>query len=290
MGKKLQYGGQAVIEGVMMKGRENVAIAVRKPDNSIVVEERVVKSITSKIPFLKWPFIRGVFILIETMILGMQALTYSANQAAESEAEELSKTEMIITILIAVVAGLLLFVVAPTTLAKFLEKLIKNSFLLNLVEGIIRIAIFFAYIVAISRMKDIQRVFQYHGAEHKVIWAYEMGEDLTVPNAQKYGTLHPRCGTSFLLIVMIMAILIFSLLGKQVLLWRIISRVILFPVVAAVSYEIIKFTGTNCNNPIIKWLIKPGLWLQKLTTRQPDDSQVEVAIASLTAVLAREGR
>lgn len=290
MGKDIQYGGQAVIEGVLMKGKKDYAIAVRKADNSIVIEEKEVRSITDKLTFLKWPFLRGVVIFIETLILGIKALTYSANQAAETEEEELSGTEMAITLAIAMIVGILLFVVAPTTLAKFLDKIIKNSILLNLVEGLVRLGIFLAYITAISRMKDIQRVFQYHGAEHKTIWAYEKGEELTVANAQKYGTLHPRCGTSFLLIVMIIAILVFSFLGKQVLFWRILSRILLFPVVAAISYEFLKFSGKHCDAPVIKWLIKPGLWLQKMTTGEPDDDQVEVAIAALKTVLAREGK
>lgn len=290
MSQKVQYGGQAVIEGVMMKGKKDYAIAVRKADNSIIVEEKEAKSITDKWTFLKWPLLRGVVILIETMIIGIQALTFSANQAAESAEEELSGKEMALTIALAVVIGIALFVVAPTALTKFLDKFIKNTLLLNLVEGAIRVSIFFIYIVVISRMKDIQRVFEYHGAEHKVIWAYEKGEELTPANARKYKTLHPRCGTSFLLIVMIVAILVFSFLGKQALLWRILSRIILFPLVAAISYEFLKISGRNSEAPVIRWLIKPGLWLQKLTTREPDDSQLEVAIVALNAVLAKDGK
>lgn len=290
MGKNLMYGGQAVIEGVLMKGKRDYAIAVRKADNSIKIEEKTAKSISDRLPFLKWPFLRGVITFVETMILGIQAITFSANEAAEGEGEELTGTEMAITLLISLVGGILLFVVAPTALTKFLDNVIKNTVLLNLVEGAIRVGIFFIYILAISKMKDIQRVFEYHGAEHKALWAYEKGNELTVENVQKYKTLHPRCGTSFLLIVMIVAILVFSFLGKQAILWRITSRILLFPVVAAISYELLKFSGRHYELPLIKLLIAPGLWLQKLTTREPDDSQVEVSIAALKAVLAKEGQ
>lgn len=287
MGNKFQYGGQAVIEGVMMRGRKSLAIAVRKPDNEIVVEERPVGSIAEKFPFLKWPFVRGVVNLIESLVIGIQALSFSANQAAEGEEEELSPWEMTLTIVIALGLGILLFVIAPTTMVKFLYS-IKSVFIINAIEGLFRIIIFLLYIVAISRMKDIQRVFQYHGAEHKVIHTFEAGEELIVDNVRKYSTLHPRCGTSFLLIVMVAMILVFSFLGKQTLLMRIVSRVLLLPVVAGVSYEFLKLSAKYCNTPIMKILIAPGLWLQKMTTREPDDSQMEVAIRSLQAVLPQE--
>lgn len=287
MGNKIQYGGQAVIEGVMMRGRRAIAIAVRKPDNEIIIEQRPVKSITEKLPFLKWPFFRGVVMLFESLIIGIQALAFSANQAAEDEGEELSPWEMTLTIGIALVLGILLFVVAPTTVARFLYFL-ENVILINFFEGLIRIAIFLLYVVAISRMKDILRVFQYHGAEHKVINTFEANEELKVENVRKYSQLHPRCGTSFLLIVMVIMILIFSFLGKPDLVTRIVSRILLLPVVAGVSYEILKLSGKYCNSPIMRIIITPGLWLQKLTTREPDDSQIEVAIRSLQTVLQAE--
>jgi len=287
LGNKIQYGGQAVIEGVMMRGRRAIAIAVRKPDNEIIIEQRPVKSITEKLPFLKWPFFRGVVMLFESLIIGIQALAFSANQAAEDEGEELSPWEMTLTIGIALVLGILLFVVAPTTVARFLYFL-ENVILINFFEGLIRIAIFLLYVVAISRMKDILRVFQYHGAEHKVINTFEANEELKVENVRKYSQLHPRCGTSFLLIVMVIMILIFSFLGKPDLVTRIVSRILLLPVVAGVSYEILKLSGKYCNSPIMRIIITPGLWLQKLTTREPDDSQIEVAIRSLQTVLQAE--
>lgn len=284
MGDKFQYGGQAVIEGVMMRGRRKLAIAVRKPDNEIIIEERPVNSIAEKFPFLKWPFFRGTIMLFESLIIGIQALSFSAYQAAEGDEEELSPWEMGITIAIALVLGILLFVVAPTTLARFLYA-IPSTALINLIEGLFRIGIFLVYVVAISRMKDIQRVFQYHGAEHKAINTYEAGEELTVENVRRHSKLHPRCGTSFLLIVMVIMILIFGFLGKPTLAVRIISRIVLLPVVAGVSYEVLKLSGKYCDTPLMKVIIMPGLWLQKLTTREPDDSQIEVAIRSLKAVM-----
>lgn len=286
MSDKFQYGGQAVIEGVMMRGRRNVAIAVRKPDNQIIIEELPVTSITQKLPFLKWPFIRGTVILFESLVIGIKALAFSANQAVEEEEEELSSWEMALTIGVALILGILLFVVAPTTIARLLYGF--STVFVNICEGLFRIGIFLIYVVAISRMKDIQRVFQYHGAEHKVINTFEAGEDLTVENARKFSPLHPRCGTSFLLIVMVIMILIFGFLGKPSLLVRIVSRIVLLPVVAGVSYEILKLSGKYCHTLIMRIIIAPGMWLQKLTTREADDSQLEVAIQALRAVLPVE--
>lgn len=283
MSDKFQYGGQAVIEGVMMRGRRDLAVAVRKPDNEIIIEHNTINSITDKLPFLKWPFLRGTVMLFESMIIGIKALVFSANQAAVDEEEELGTWELTITIGIALILGILLFVVAPTSLARLLYSF--NTVVVNFFEGLFRIAIFVGYVVAISRMKDIQRVFMYHGAEHKTINAYEAGAELTVPSVRRFSQLHPRCGTSFLLIVMVIMILIFSFLGKQALIARIISRIILLPVVAGVSYEVLKLSGKYCNTPIMKLLIAPGLWLQRLTTREPDDSQIEVAIKALEAVM-----
>lgn len=284
MGRECQYGGQAVIEGVMMRGPEKLAIAVRKPDNEIVLAERPINSVTRKLPFLKLPLIRGTIMLFESLIIGIQALTFSANQAADGEEEELSNWELTLTVAVAMGLGILLFVVTPASVARLLYVL-KSATLIVFLEGLVRISIFLVYVLIISRMKDIQRVFQYHGAEHKVIHAYEAGEELSVANAQKYSTLHPRCGTSFLLIVMVIMIFLFSFIGKPPLLIRIALKIVLLPVVAGISYEIIKLSGKYARSPVMKIIIAPGLWLQKLTTREPDDGQVEVAIKALIAVL-----
>lgn len=288
MGSPFQYGGQAVIEGVMMRGPDSRAVAVRKLDQSIVVDEKKVGSITKKIPFLKWPFVRGVIVLIESLVMGIEALSFSANQATDDEEEQLTAKEIIITIIISLGLAVLLFAVLPTAAAHLLIKIAPGSFVQNLIEGFFRIAVFLIYVVAIGRLADIKRVFQYHGAEHKVINAYEAGDQLVAERVQRYSTLHPRCGTSFLLIVIVISILIFALLGKQVLWWRILSRVLLLPVVAGISYELVKLSGKYATAPLCRILIAPGMWLQKLTTNPPDDGQVEVAISAFKAVL-KEG-
>lgn len=283
LSNQYQYGGQAVIEGVMMRGRQKVAIAVRKPDNKILIEERLVTSVTQKLPFLKWPLLRGTVMLFESLILGVQALVFSASQAAEGEGQELSSREVALSVGLAMFLGILLFVVAPTAIARLLYGF--STLFVNIGEGILRIVIFLLYIVGISRIKEIQRVFQYHGAEHKAINAFEAGEELTVENARRYSQLHPRCGTSFLLIVMVIMILIFGLLGKPSLLVRIVSRIVLLPVVAGLSYEVLKLSGKYCHTWLMKIIIAPGMWLQRLTTREASDSQIEVALQALRAVL-----
>lgn len=287
MGSPFQYGGQAVIEGVMMRGPDSRAVAVRKSDQSILVDEKEVGSITKRVPFLKWPFVRGTVVLIESLVMGIEALSFSASQAADDEEEQLTAKEIIITIILSLGLAILLFIVAPASVAYVLT-MAPGGFNQSLVEGIIRIAIFLGYVAAIGRLGDIKRVFQYHGAEHKVINAYEAGEELVVEKIQRYPTLHPRCGTSFLLIVMVISILMFSLLGKQALWLRIISKILLLPAVAGISYELVKLSGKYATAPLCRVLIAPGMWLQKLTTNPPDDDQVEVAISAFKAVL-KEG-
>ncbi|MFA6849905.1 MAG: DUF1385 domain-containing protein [Selenomonadaceae bacterium] len=286
MENKLMVGGQAVIEGVMMRGPKLVATAVREPSGKISVKVDSVKSIGDTYPILKKPMLRGVVALGESLVLGIKSLSYSAKMAGEED-EQLSDKELVGTILFALVMAVVLFVVIPTSAAKYLHAATTSPILLNLMEGALRLAIFLVYIYGISRMKDIKRVFQYHGAEHKTIHAYEAGVPLTVENVQKFSTLHPRCGTAFLLIVMIVSIFVFAFLGWPDLWLRILSRVILLPVVAGVSYEIIRFAGRT-KNPVVHMAILPGLWLQKITTNQPADEMVEVAIQSLEAVIATD--
>lgn len=283
MSSPFQYGGQAVIEGVMMRGPDTRAVAVRRPDQTIVVDEKMVGSLTRRFPVLKAPLVRGVVVLIEALVLGIEALTFSASQATGEE-EELTPWEIIITVGIALAMAVLLFAFLPVAAAHLLNSVAPGAFIQNLIEGLFRIAIFLAYVVAIGRMADIRRVFQYHGAEHKVINAFEAGDRLEVERVQRYSTLHPRCGTSFLLIVLVISILIFSFLGEQVLWWRILSRVLLLPVVAGISYELVKISGKYYSLPLCRVLIAPGMWLQKLTTGPPDDGQVEVALAAFGAV------
>lgn len=282
MDVKPTIGGQAVIEGVMMRGPETVATAVREPSGEIGVKTEAVSSITKRYPILKKPMIRGVVALAESLILGLRSLSYSAQKAGE-EGEELSNREIVLTMAFSLILAIVLFVIIPTAAAKYIHSAITDPMWLNLAEGGLRMAIFLLYVFGISRLKDIQRVFEYHGAEHKTIHAYESGVPLTVENVQSYSTLHPRCGTAFLLIVMVVSIIMFAFLGWPDLWLRIVSRIILLPVVAGISYEIIRFAGRS-QSQIVQIAILPGLWLQKITTRQPDDEQVEVAIRALEAV------
>ncbi len=278
-----QYGGQAVIEGVMMRGPSSRAVAVRSPEGNIVLDEKDVGSITKRYPFLKWPFVRGVVALVESLLVGIEALSYSANQALGEE-EELSKTEIALTMLFAFGVAAIFFVALPTGAAHFTKGFIHSVFLQNLIEGVVRLFLFLAYVMIIGRMADIRRVFQYHGAEHKVINAYEAGENLQASTVQKYSTFHPRCGTSFILIVLVMSIFVFSLLGHQALLFSVISRLLLLPVLAGLSYELLKLSARYAENPLCRFFLVPGRWMQGLTTREPDDTQVEVAIAAFEAV------
>jgi uncharacterized protein YqhQ len=284
MNKPVAYGGQALIEGVMMRGPKEIAMAVRLPDGSIKVERQPITP-WSSYPVLKLPILRGFISLVDSLVTGIKALTFSASQQAEGEEEEISPMEMFFTVAIALVLGLLLFVALPTASAHWVKSIIHGAFWQNILEGILRLVIFLLYVVAISRMKDIQRVFQYHGAEHKAIFAHEEGLELVVDNTKKFTTLHPRCGTSFLLIVMVISIVIFAFFPLNPLWLRILSRFLAMPLVAGLAYEVLKFTGRYHKSPWLKWAIVPGLWLQKLTTREPDDEQVEVALAALKAIV-----
>jgi len=283
------YGGQAVIEGVMMRAPSKYAIAVRKPDKEIISKIDKFRSLSDKIKFLKWPIFRGVINLIESLILGLKALIYSAEQATGEE-EKINSVEMFFTIVIAFGLFIVFFIALPTAMARYLDRYLSNVIIYNLFEGLLRISIFITYLFFISRIKDIKRVFEYHGAEHKVIYTYEAGEELNVNNVKKYSTLHPRCGTSFIFIVLIMSILVFSLLGKQTLLLRIAYRIAIIPIIAGLSYEILKLSAKNMNKTIVKWAVMPGLWFQKLTTSEPDDAQIEVAIKALKGVLPEENK
>ena len=294
-------GGQAVIEGVMMRGPKEIATAVRKSDGSIVIDKKPVASFVTKYKLNKIPLIRGVFSFVDSLVTGMKCLMFSADQMdlEEDEKEEPSKFEkwleaklgdkvkdiaIYIAVFVSIIFSIGLFMLLPNALASVVELFTKKKIILNLCEGIIRMLIFLTYLLLVSRMKDIQRVFEYHGAEHKTIATYESGEELTVENARKHTRLHPRCGTSFLLIVMVVSIVIFSFLRWGAMWQNMLMRIALMPVVAGISYEMIKFAG-RCKLKAVAILTKPGLWLQKITTREPDDSQLEVAIASLKAVL-----
>ncbi len=354
MGEKkiTSIGGQAVIEGVMMRGPEKTAVSVRKPDGEITckITENKIKGSFRKIPIL-----RGIFAFINSMVIGINALMYSAqffeedgtpkeeaknNETNESDnnneeknkdnnSGELSGFALFLTMISSLALSIGLFFVLPNVIANFvvpgenissiasgdvvsgehvsgevssvvsgetilattdkLEAKKRNVFLYNVVESIVKIAIFLGYLTLVSKMKDIRRVFEYHGAEHKSIFCYENGEELTVENVKKYKRFHPRCGTSFLLFVVVISIIIYSIVGRHPNLFiNVLIRIALLPVIAGVSYEIIKFAGKHSDNKFISWLNKPGMWLQRLTTREPDDSQIEVAIHSLKAVIPED--
>ena len=282
----LAVGGQAVIEGVMMRDAHRTATAVRLLNGDIDVETRTVSSIRDRYPVLNLPLIRGSVIMVESLIIGMRALSFSA-QAAGEEDEQMTKKEIAMTILFALVLASILFIVIPTGAAHLAAAYTDDPIVFNLIEGGIRLMVFLLYIWGISFMGVIRRVFQYHGAEHKTIHCYEAGEALTVENVQKFPRLHPRCGTNFLLIVMVVAIVFHVFFGWPDLWLRILSRLAILPVVAGVSYEIIRFAGRS-ENHLVYILVTPGLWLQYLTTRPPADEMVEVAIESLKAVLPAE--
>jgi uncharacterized protein YqhQ len=277
-------GGQALIEGVMMQNGDRVAVAVRRTsDKQVIVRRLPVRKHFRR--FQDIPFLRGLFRLYDMLSLGIRALNMSARIAFPEQEEELTKGWGLVTFAVAIVIAVGAFVVLPLYIVNSVPTLrAGNSILFNLVEGCIRIAFFLVYLFAISLMQDIHRVFQYHGAEHKTVYTYEAGEKLTVENARKYSTLHPRCGTAFLMIVLVISILVFSLAGNPALWIKLLSRLLLLPVVAGVSYEALQFSGKNHKRLWVRVLTQPGLWLQRLTTAEPTDDMIEVAIASLKNV------
>jgi len=283
----MQIGGQAVIEGVMMRGPNSFSVAVRTQNNGVKVHKSSTKStLNSKIN--KIPILRGFISLIDSLVLGIKALNISAEEYGGEEVK-LSNLDIFIAMVMGIGLGILLFIVFPAFIARIIQNSISSALVVNILEGLVRIGVFLIYIYSFSFIRDIRRVFEYHGAEHKVIFTYEKGEPLTVENAEKNSRLHPRCGTNFLLIVMVVSILVFSLLGKQTLLWRIVSRIILIPVVAGISYELIRLASKYSNSKIAKVITAPGLALQYLTTREPSQDQIEVAIEAVKSILALEG-
>jgi uncharacterized protein YqhQ len=281
-------GGQALIEGVMMRTPLRMALAVRKKNGDIALEVRNTRPLAKRNRFFGLPVIRGIVNLIDSLIVGWQALSYSASVAFEEEEEKLSNFDMGMAILLALGLFVGLFVALPTFLASLVDRFIVSTFLYNLVEGCIRVGIFLLYLAVISSMKDIRRIFEYHGAEHKAIFVFENGEELKPENAEKFTTFHPRCGTNWLIIVMIVSIFVFSLLGRPGIVGRVITRVLVVPLVAGLAYEAIKLLSRYRDNKLVYWLSLPGLWLQRITTRSPDRSQLEVAFSALKGSLGEE--
>jgi uncharacterized protein YqhQ len=286
--RRLQVGGQAVMEGVMMRGVDHWSLAVRKPDDDIFVDSWPLVSYMKRYPVLKWPILRGVTALIESLVIGIRALTMSANLSLGEEQEELSRREIGVTIVIAFGFVILLFFLAPLGITRIFKDQLGGGFWFWLVEGLVRVAIFVIYLLIVTRFRDLRRVFEYHGAEHMTIHALEHGDDLTVPNVEKYKTLHLRCGTSFLLIVMVVSILVFAIVRWPVWYLLILSRVILVPLIAGISYEIIRFAGRHEGSPVVRAVMAPGLALQWMTTKPPDGPQIEVAIKALDRIVALE--
>lgn len=274
------YGGQAVIEGVMIRGRHYMSVAVRRPDGGIsLMKDQIGSFFTGKAR--KLILVRGVIALGETLILGMKALTYSANVAAESEGEEISKSSMIGMIAISLIITIGLFFILPIFASKPFEGLFGSDIFSNLIEAIIRLGMFLGYIFLIGRMDDIQRVFMYHGAEHMIVHVRENGQELTIENARKFPTAHPRCGTAFLLVVMVVAVVVLVLMPRDPFWWLLLSRVVFVPLIAALSYEVIRWSGKNSGKSWVRIVTGPSLALQSLTTSSPDDDQIEVAIAAM---------
>ncbi len=286
MEKSFHYGGQAVIEGVMMRGKKSLAISVRQPNGELNTVRQPLASIY-KGRLRETPLIRGIIALVETLVLGTRSLLHSAQVAAAEEGGEKIPTALLWgTVAVSLALGVALFFMVPLFATRYLiDPYIGSALLSNVLEGLIRIGIFIAYLKLISLIPDIKRVFAYHGAEHKVVNAYEAGVPLEVEAVKNYSTAHARCGTAFLFIVLIVAIFVFALVGQPTLWIRILSRIVLIPVIAVISYEIMKFGAGHTNNKIVRVLLAPGLMLQAITTREPDDSQLETAISALNEVI-----
>jgi len=318
MSSNINIGGQAVLEGVMMRAPKSMSVAVRLPDGGIVFKKDRLKLLADRFRFLKLPILRGTVTLFSSLALGIRALNFSAEQALEAEGNKakegeapvaedagssakavkkkgISGTDLMLyaTVAFSLVLGLGLFFYLPLWLTELSRNIIpstaESALMFNLVDGIIRITVFLLYIFGVSFMPDIRRVFEYHGAEHKAIFAYESGKDVTVDTARSHPRIHPRCGTSFLLVVMVLSIMVFSFVPSEAPFYvKALSRLVFIPVIAGLSYEFIRYTGKHMDNKVVRALAAPGLWLQKITTREPSDDQIEVAIAALKEALSME--
>jgi uncharacterized protein YqhQ len=285
------YGGQAVIEGVMIRGRTHYSLAVRRKDGVITHTHAPLNSLLTGV-LRRILFVRGMAVLLETLLLGMKALQQSANMSmADSEGqseEEMSGMALGVTLAVSLTLGIGIFFVLPLLIVWLIDPFISSHLLSNTIEGLLRLAIVVGYIWGIGFLGDIRRVYAYHGAEHMTVHAYEAGLPLNIANVRKFGTPHPRCGTAFLLTVVLVSVIVFAFLGRPDFEWRILSRIVLLPVIASVSYEIIRFSGVHQTWPIARALAAPGLLLQRLTTRQPDDGQIEVAITAMELAIAAD--
>lgn len=287
MPKVTTIGGQAVMEGVMMRGRRLLAIAVRQPDGQISVTVRPNWRLSDHVSWFRLPFLRGLAAFLEALVVGVDAILHSAN-VSQPDGVQLGKREAVLSVVLGLGLGVGLFMLLPTFLLHFLERQGWSALTLNLIEGLVRLGIFVIYVLAIGLMPDMRRFFQYHGAEHKTIHGFEAGDALESARLKVYSCYHPRCGTAFLLLVMLVSLIVFSFLGWPSLLYRIISRLALLPVIAGVAYEVSRLATRQPWNRYLGWLIAPALLLQGATTREPDEEQIDVAVAALKAVLAAE--
>jgi uncharacterized protein YqhQ len=282
------YGGQAVVEGVMMRGQDHWAVAVREPAGAIYVESHDVDSVAARQKIWRAPFFRGILVLGQSLRIGIRALMIASNHATDED-EELTSTQIGVALTIALVAFVAIFVLGPTTLFVWLQdRLGAHGVVVNIAEGVFRVALFVGYLCVLGRTKDIHRVFEYHGAEHKTIAAYEHNDELVPERIDRYPKEHVRCGTNFLIIVMIITVFVFSMFGTPGLLWRLLSRVIAIPIIAGLAYEALRLGARFPDSVWMRALMGPGIWLQKITTQEPDGSQIEVAVASFREVLRRE--
>ena len=281
MSSKIKIGGQALIEGVMMRSAHKYAICIRKPNKKI--STKIIKVKPSKHWFLNFPIIRGCIRFIESLKIGIQSISYSAQESMGEEEEQITNKELFLTVLFSIGMTIILFYLAPLILTKFLTK--STGVVFNIIDGLFRLTIFLIYLYIISFIPDIRRIFQYHGAEHKTVFCYENKEKLNLKNVKKFSTLHPRCGTNFILFVFVLSIFFLSLINVTGFFPRLGVRLLLLPLIAGVSYELLKFAGDHFENNFVKLLIYPGLMLQKITTKEPTDDMIEVAIKSLKAAL-----
>ena len=281
------YGGQAVVEGVMMRGARHWAVAVRRPAGDIHLESHSIESVADRHPILRKPLLRGIIVLGQSLAIGVRALMIAANQSVDDD-EQLTSRQIGISLVIAMLLFVGVFILGPTTLFTWIEGRLGKGVPLLIGEGLFRVLLFVAYLWLIGRTKDIHRVFEYHGAEHKTIAAFEHGDDLVPEKVDRYPKEHVRCGTNFLIIVMIITIFVFTLFGTPGFLWRIASRIVAIPIIAGFAYEALRLGARFSSSLVMRALMAPGIWLQKITTQQPDDSQIEVAIASFGEVLRRE--
>jgi hypothetical protein len=283
--KRFYYGGQAVVEGVMMRGRKTMATAVRRPDGGVAIDIQPLPAIYTGW-MRKAPLIRGVIVLVEALVLGIKSLLYSANVSLEEEEEELSGGQLGLIVAVALVFSVAVFFIVPLFLTRLFH--ISSSLVFNLVDGVFRVAILIAYLKLMILVPDIKRTFAYHGAEHAVVNAYETGAPIELEAVRGHSKEHVRCGTSFMFVVMVISIFVFALIGLHSAGLMVLSRIVLIPVIASLSYEVIYFGGRHTGNALVRAMLAPGLWLQSLTTREPDDSQLEVAIAALSKVVEVE--